>query len=248
MRHVDGTVEQADSDFHPASRAGHQFIEPHHAQDGLCVRRRVTPTVDGRVQADDVARVVPMAHDAQDSVGGEVSPLTKRRCHCRRGASRTSPTVVESLDSMRWLVLTMPTSSRLATAWSVFLFRRAKPTADRVEAVVGVPLEATYDVERGSIQGLLTYLPCRWGSLENGRPRQRQHLRPNPVRGRPSMVVARPGTTDGILMPAPCAVRDQGPPFQCSMRWWSGWKPCRIPQSTAWVRLDTSILRYRLRM
>jgi uncharacterized protein YegP (UPF0339 family) len=35
----------------------------------------------------------------------------------------------------------------------------------------------------------------------------------------------------------------QGPPFQCSMRWWSGVKPFCTPQSTAWVRLSTLILR-----
>ena len=35
----------------------------------------------------------------------------------------------------------------------------------------------------------------------------------------------------------------QGPPRQCSMRWWSGVKPCSTPHSTAWVRLATSILR-----
>ena len=35
----------------------------------------------------------------------------------------------------------------------------------------------------------------------------------------------------------------QGPPRQCSMRWWSGVKPWRTPHRTAWVRLVTSILR-----
>ena len=35
----------------------------------------------------------------------------------------------------------------------------------------------------------------------------------------------------------------QGPPRQCSMRWWSGVKPWRTPHKTAWVRLVTSILR-----
>jgi hypothetical protein len=34
----------------------------------------------------------------------------------------------------------------------------------------------------------------------------------------------------------------QGPPRQCSMRWWSGVKPWRTPHRTAWVRLATSIL------
>ena len=34
-----------------------------------------------------------------------------------------------------------------------------------------------------------------------------------------------------------------GPPRQWSMRWWSGVKPCSTPQSTAWVRLATPILR-----
>ena len=40
---------------------------------------------------------------------------------------------------------------------------------------------------------------------------------------------------------------DHGPPRQWSMRRWSGVKPFCTPQSTAWVRLETSILRYRLR-
>ncbi len=35
----------------------------------------------------------------------------------------------------------------------------------------------------------------------------------------------------------------QGPPRQWSMRRWSGRNPWRTPQSTAWVRLSTSILR-----
>ena len=39
------------------------------------------------------------------------------------------------------------------------------------------------------------------------------------------------------------ARRDHGPPRQCSMRRLSGRKPWRTPQSTAWVRLSTSILR-----
>ena len=34
-----------------------------------------------------------------------------------------------------------------------------------------------------------------------------------------------------------------GPPFQCSIRLWSGVKPWRTPHRTAWVRLDTPILR-----
>jgi hypothetical protein len=38
-------------------------------------------------------------------------------------------------------------------------------------------------------------------------------------------------------------VAGQGPPRQCSIRCWSGVKPCATPHNTAWVRLPTSILR-----
>ena len=48
----------------------------------------------------------------------------------------------------------------------------------------------------------------------------------------------RTGHTSGGTGP-----RRQGPPRQWSMRWWSGVKPCSTPQSTAWVRLATPILR-----
>jgi monoamine oxidase len=51
---------------------------------------------------------------------------------------------------------------------------------------------------------------------------------------------------DGAEIQEHCRRTDhgaQGPPRQCSMRLWSGVKPCFTPHRTAWVLLPASILR-----
>ena len=59
----------------------------------------------------------------------------------------------------------------------------------------------------------------------------------------PQGVAAGSRISRHALVLAPEPDPDQGPPRQWSIRWWSGLKPLFTPQSTAWVRLATLILR-----